>query len=93
MLHLYILYIVCSTLLFSTHLCLGHRFPRFQFDLESFSALQDNVALQLVVLLVNVSLHPEVPHDGGQQDLELQHGVFAALQEQKDINWVTPVVY
>lgn len=56
----------------------GRPLPRFQPDFEAFRTLEDDVGLKSEIRLFDVRLDTEVPHNCGQDDLQLEHGVFAA---------------
>lgn len=57
---------------------LGHRFSRLKRDLESLGSLQDDVSLEPEVGLLDGRSDSVVPQNRREQDLQFQHGVFAA---------------
>ena len=52
--------------------------PWLELDLEALGALEDDVSLEPEVFLLDGRPDAEVPQNGGQEDLELEHGVLAA---------------
>lgn len=56
----------------------GRPLPRLQPDLEALRAFEDDVGLESEIGLLDVRLDAVVPHNRGQDDLQLEHGVFAA---------------
>lgn len=49
----------------------------FEFDLEALGSLEDDVSLEPEVFLLHARLNTEVPEDRRQENLQLEHGVFA----------------
>lgn len=54
------------------------RFSRFHSDLEALGTLEDDIGLESEVGFLDVRLDAEVPHHRGQDDLQLEHSVFAS---------------
>lgn len=63
---------------YNSSLGLDSGFPWLQSDLESFGTFQDDISLQPEVRLLEVRPDSEIPQDGGEDDLQLEHGVFAS---------------
>lgn len=55
----------------------GHPLPRLQPDLEALRTLEDDVGLKPEIRLFDVRLDTKVSHNCGQNDLQLEHGIFA----------------
>lgn len=61
-------------------ICYFSSFALLQTHPEAFLSFQNDIGLQSELALAQIRINTEIPQNSRQDDLQLQHGVFATFE-------------